>query len=416
MSLRSRVLPIPSLYITFAIAMGLVTPAIDRAVGTPLQRGVGLNAARDVLTATATGMVAFTALVVASVLLVVQFASSQYSPRLVLWFRRDSLIKNAIGSFLAAPLFGVVALRELERKPTHYSPDITVVIAVVLLIGAAVLFLALFRRIMHRLEPRSLYEVVAREGMRSVRRWYPRLSDAGDRHEQLRPPAGARRELSLRRGAGVLVAVDRELLVRAAVLSGVALEVLPAVGEYVSRSQPLFRVHGDGPIDDRTLLRAVTIGEERTIGEPAFAIRIIVDIAIRALSPAVNDPTTAVQALDALEPLVAELGGRELERRASADADGTTRLLWRAPAWEDFLDLALDEIRLYGRDSLQVCRRMRAALSDLRAHTPPVRHPAIDMHLARLEATVDLAHPSGSPERSLAVVADRTGLGLAGGA
>ncbi len=415
-SLRSRVLPIPCLYILLAIVLGLVTPAIDRAVGTPLQRGVGLNAARDVLTATATGMVAFTALVVASVLLVVQFASSQYSPRLVLWFRRDGLLKNAIGSFLATPLFGVVALRELERKPTHYSPDVTVVIALVLLIGAAVLFLALLRHILHRLEPRSLYQVVASDGIAAVRSFYPRpLSDESETPAGLPSESEARRELPLERGAGVLVGFDGEVLVRAGALYGVVLEVLPAVGEYVSEGQPLLRIHGDSPLDNRTLWHAVTIGEERTVGEPAFSIRIIVDVAIRALSPAVNDPTTAVQALDALGPLLTELGRRDLERRAGIDNEAVTRLLWRAPSWEDFLDLAFDEIRAYGRESIQVCRRMRAALHDLRALTPPVRHAAIDVHLARLEAMVELTHPPGSPDRPLAAIADRTGLGLAQG-
>jgi uncharacterized membrane protein len=408
------VLPIPCLYILLAIVLGLVTPAIDRAVGTPLQRGVGLNAARDVLTATATGMVAFTALVAASVLLVIQFASAQYSPRLVLWFRRDNLIKNAIGSFLAAPLFGVVALRELERKPTPYSPDVTVVIALVLLIGAAVLFLALFRRIVHRLEPRSLYEVIAQEGIETTRNSYPqRLGEVSEAPTGLHPPPAAARELWLKRRAGVLVGFDRELLARAAALYGVTLEVLPAVGEYVSEGRPLLRVHGDGPVDERILSRALTTGEERTVREPAFAMRIIVDIAIRALSPAVNDPTTAVQALDALEPMLAELAARDLEQREWFDGEGVGRLLWRAPSWEDFLDLAFDEIRAYGRDSIQVCRRMRAALGDLRAHTPSARHAAIDIHLARLEQTVELAHPAGAPERSLAGVADRTGLGLA---
>jgi uncharacterized membrane protein len=156
----------------------------------------------------------------------------------------------------------------------------------------------------------------------------------------------------------------------------------------------------------------VTIGEERTIGEPAFSIRIIVDTAIRALSPAVNDPTTAVHAIDALEPMIGQLAARDLEPR-HLDREATTPLVWRAPSWEDFLDLAFEEIRAYGRDSIQVCRRLRAALTDLRASTPHARHAAIDARLARLDKTVQLAHPSASPDRALAAVADRTGLGLA---
>jgi uncharacterized membrane protein len=418
-SLRWRILPIPCLYISFAIALGVATPAIDHAVGTPLQRAVGLNAARDVLTATSTGMVAFTALVVASVLLVIQFASSQYSPRLVLWFRRDILIKNAIGSFLAAPLFGVVALREIERKPPHYSPDVTVVIALVLLVGAAILFLALLQRIQHRLEPRSLYQAVAREGIRAIRASYPlRLEESPA--VRVPSPAGWRsgspQELRLARAAGVLVEFDPEIMVRAGACHGVTIEVVPAVGEFISQGQPLLRIHGDGPVDSRTLLSAVTVGEERTTGDPVFAIRIVVDTAIRALSQAINDPTTAVHAIDALEPVVGELAARDLEQRQALDGEGVVRLVWRAPSWEDFLDLAFEEIRAYGANSIQVCRRLRAALEELRARTPHERHPALDLHLARLHATVQLTHPSDSPDRSLAEVSDRTGVGLAQGA
>ena len=408
-------LPVPALYIALAIALGLAAPTIDHAVGTPLQRGVGLSAARDVLTATATGMVAFTALVVASVLLVIQFAASQYSPRLVLWFRRDFLIKNAIGSFLAAPLFGVVALREIERRPARYSPDVTVVIALVFLVGAAVLFLALLQRIQHRLEPRFLYRAVATDGIRSIRTWYPvRLNQPPP--PDVRLPAGSQSgspgEVRLARGAGVLVAFDREVMVRAAAHDSVTIELVPAVGEYVSEGQPLLRIHGDGSVDHRILLSAVTIGEERMISEPAFAIRIIVDTAIRALSPAINDPTTAVHAIDALEPMIGELAGRSLEPWYP-DGEAAIRLVWRAPTWEDFLDLAFEEIRAYGRNSIQVCRRLRAALEDLRASTPHERHAAIVVHLARLDETVRLTHPAGSADRSLAAVRDRTGLGLA---
>ena len=408
-------LPIPCLYIALGIALGLATPTIDHAVGTPLQRGVGLSAARDVLTATATGMVAFTALVVASVLLVIQFAASQYSPRLVLWFRRDSLIKNAIGSFLAAPLFGVVALREIERKPARYSPDVTVVIALVFLVGAAVLFLALLQRIHHRLEPRWLYRAVARDGITSIRTSYPlRLEETPA--TRLRAPTGWQSsspgEVRLSRGPGVLVAFDRDLMVRAAAHDEVTVELVPAVGEYVSEGQPLLRIHGNGPVDHRILLSALTIGQERMISEPAFAIRIIVDTAIRALSPAINDPTTAVHAIDVLEPMIGELAARNLQPW-HPDREAATRLVWRAPTWEDFLDLAFDEIRAYGRNSIQVCRRLRAALNYLQANTPHERHAAIDVHVARLAATVQLTHPTGSPDRSLAAVVDRTGLGLA---
>ena len=109
------------------------------------------------------------------------------------------------------------------------------------------------------------------------------------------------------------------------------------------------------------------IGEERTIEQdPAFALRILVDIAIRALSPAVNDPTTAVQGLDGVDALLLELSRRRLERSQITDEYGALRLVDPNPGWVDLLDLSLTEIRHYGADTPQIARRMRAsaALAD----------------------------------------------------
>ena len=122
-------------------------------------------------------MIAFTGLVVASVLVLVQFAASQYSPRLVAWFRRDRLVRHAIGSFLAAPLFALVALRVLQRAHTPFAPDVTVATTLVLLIAAALLFLALLQRVIDRLRPRSVYASVARGGVRALRAIYPLVLD-----------------------------------------------------------------------------------------------------------------------------------------------------------------------------------------------------------------------------------------------
>ena len=107
-----------------------------------------------------------------------------------------------------------------------------------------------------------------------------------------------------------------------------------------------------------------------------------------------------------------DLAGRDLEAPVARGADGAVRLAWPAPRWPDLLDLAFDEIRAYGASSVQICRRLRALLEDLCATTPPVRHAALDEQLARLDAAIALAFPHGSPERDLALGADRLGLGL----
>jgi len=269
-------LPIPCAYLIVAIVLGIVSTALDRHIGTRLPPGIGVDGARDVLTSAATGMIAFTGLVVSSVLLAVQFAAGQYSPRLVLWFRQDQLVKHAIGSFLAAPVFALVALQEIESRPHNNDPDITVLVAFVLLVGAAVLFLALLQRVLDRLRPRSLYGAVARQGIHAARAVYPRL--LADADPTADDATGARRiehprPLALSRGAGVVTWFDTVVLTKAATRAGVTLELAPAVGEFVAHRQPLIRVHGSGPVDEDLVRRAVAVSEERTIEQdPTFAI------------------------------------------------------------------------------------------------------------------------------------------------
>ena len=110
----------------------------------------------------------------------------------------------------------------------------------------------------------------------------------------------------------------------------------------------------------------IALGDERTIQQdPAFAIRVMVDIAIRALSPAVNDPTTAVQVLNHLGELLRLIGTTHLEQRTErADADTAASVVMLAPRWDDFLALAVTEIREYGATSIQVVRRLRAMLEE----------------------------------------------------
>ena len=408
---RQSLVALPALYVVAAVLLGELMPKLDAARDAEAT-GAGVGTARDILGATAAGMIAFTGFVLASVLVVVQFAASQYSPRLVLWFRRDTLTKHAIGSFLAAFVYALVALRRLEGEGGDFSPDITVAVALALLVGACILFLALLQRVTDRLRPRSLFRAVIREGMSAARDTYTATLEEHVPDDGSWESADPRRVPYLGR-PGVVTSFDRPALVAMAMRAGAVIELVPGVGEFVGPRAELLRVHGRR-IDDLTALAAlIRVADERTIEQdPAFAMRIVVDTAIRALSPAINDPTTAVHALDELEMLVRELAGYDLDGSLARDEAGQVRLVWRSPRWDDLLDLAFEEIREYGASSVQICRRMRAVLEDLLASTPDVRHAAINAHLRRLDATLRSAFPEGSPERETALVADRTGLGL----
>ena len=121
---------------------------------------------------------------------------------------------------------------------------------------------------------------------------------------------------------------------------------------------------------------------------PSDALRLLVDIAIRALSPAVNDPTTAVQSLDQIEDLLIRLGNSQLNIGRFADATGRVRLMVPFPTWDDFLRLALDEIRMYGRNSTQIMRRMSALLAALTDAVLPDRLPAVRRWEERLDGSI----------------------------
>ena len=154
------------------------------------------------------------------------------------------------------------------------------------------------------------------------------------------------------------------------------------------------------------------MGEERTFDQdPKYAIRLLVDIAIKALSPAINDPTTAVQALNQIEDLLLRLGGRELEIGDFQDRDGQLRLIVPYPAWEDFVRLALDEIASYGAQSVQVMRRMKALVNDLTLRLPENRHDALQYWEKRLQSTISRSFED-MEEKQEALVEDRQGLGV----
>ena len=408
--LRRSLIAVPLLYLAAAIVLGFVVPGIDAERGAVISPLGGIDStAKDVLSAVGTGMLAFTGIVIAGVLLVVQFAASQYSPRLVLWFRRDRIAKHAIGCFLASSVFAVVALYSIDAQGMSFDADLTIGVAIALLVGSSVLFLALLQRITDRLRPRTLFAAVVKEGVLAARDTYPLEPDADDRAWERADATVVEHEGS----PGVVASFRLQALVALAVQADAVVELVPAVGEYVGAHRPLLRVHGGTGLEPAALRAQVLVADERTIEQdPAFALRIVVDTAVRALSPAVNDPTTAVHALDALQTLVRELALHDIEASHARDERSVVRLAWPVPTWPDMLELAFSEIRQYGASSVQVCRRLRAVLEDLLAATPPRRHEAIAAELARLDAAVLANHPAGSPDRERAMVADRIGLGF----
>jgi uncharacterized membrane protein len=187
-----------------------------------------------------------------------------------------------------------------------------------------------------------------------------------------------------------------------------------AVGDFVHPHGPLLEIRGPSPplTAARDLEGMVALGRERTVEQdPAFAVRVMVDVANRALSAAINDPTTAVQVLDYLEDMLLVIGKADFSGHGVFfDPDGILRVVLPSRSWEDYLALGVTEIRQYGGGSTQVMRRLRALLLRLREQVLPENRAAVEAELARLDATVKERFGEGV-DLDRALVPDRQGIG-----
>jgi uncharacterized membrane protein len=209
-----------------------------------------------------------------------------------------------------------------------------------------------------------------------------------------------------------VLAVDLDGLVAHARRTNGIVEFIPQVGDFVAMEEPLFHLYGGASaIDDRGLQESVAFGSERTIEQdPTFAFRILVDIAIKALSAAINDPTTAVTAIDQLQRLLSIVGLRKLSGDEIRDVAGASRLVFRTPNWGDYVQLSCIEIRHCGAGSVQIMRRLRAMLEGLMRTLPPHRHAELRQQLELLDRTIEATYPF--PEDvAVARIPDTQGLG-----
>ena len=210
----------------------------------------------------------------------------------------------------------------------------------------------------------------------------------------------------------IVLAVNVKVLIAAAERTGGMIELVPQVGDFVASGNPLFDLYsGAASVNDDVLLGAVIFGSERTMDQdPTFAFRIAVDIALRALSAAINDPTTAVLAIDQLHRLLRRVGQRHLRTDHIFDRTGRLRLFFKTPNWEDFVHLTFSEIRCYGSGNLQIVRRLRAMIENLLQTLPEHRHPCLQQQLSLLDREIEtkFKYPE---ELALARMSDSQGLG-----
>src|SRR5215510_7484652 len=355
---------VPMMYALGALAAEAVLPRLENFFFPHLKAELSIDSALALYSSIASGMMALTGIVFSLTFLMVQFSATAYSPRLVLWIARDPVLSHALGIFTATFLYAIAALSWLDRGNSRKVLLINALTVVSLLLASVGMFIALIQRIGH-LQINRMLLFTGNQGRQVIENLYEVLTPFSvvtqPGHFARPRPA----QTMLHEGRPLyLQAVNVKRLVQLAKRHDGRIDVVTAVGDTALEGTPLLHVAGARyPIPETELRKTLELGEERTFEQdPKYAIRLLVDIAIRALSPAINDPTTAVQALDQIGDLLLRLARRRLEAGYARDRDGRLRLVYPMPTWEDYLTLAFDEIRQFGASSVQVMRRLRSTL------------------------------------------------------
>jgi|SRR5580692_2857352 uncharacterized membrane protein len=404
---------IPALYAGTAIVAGLTFPRIESRIFPGLVSAMSVPSATAIYAAIASGMIALTGIVFSLTFVMVQFSATAYSPRLVLWIARDPVMSHALGTFTATFLYATAALAGVDRRGSGKVPFVSTWVVVALLVASVGMFISLIHRI-GLLQVNRMLIFTGDQGRRVITTMYPSVKSVAAGNGSVDFHALPRAQTLIHRGRPRSIqAIDAPTLVDLAKSSDGVIEMVVAVGDTIVELTPLLHVFGTPqPINERELRNGIEFGGERTFEQdPKYAIRLLVDIAIKALSPAINDPTTAVQALDQIEDLLLRLGLRHLEIGTFRDNNGKLRLVVPFPAWEDFLRLAFDEILSYGANSVQVMRRMNALVSDLIPAVPEERRPALRHWDVRFKASIARSFADGE-QRLEASKEDRQGLGI----
>jgi uncharacterized membrane protein len=376
---------------------------------------IGAKGADEMLNAIVTATLSFVVFTFGSLLVALQVASGQMTPRIIATILvRNNVVRYTAGLFIFTLLFAISAANRIEDK----VPQLVVFVAACFGVFCFAAFLFLIDYAARLLRPISILSRVGESGLATIGKVYPDptmgRSVSDNRRDQLGTPG---RVIRHQGESEIIVAANLDELVIAAEKSNGMIEFVPQIGDFIAVDEPLFKLHGGATsLDDDRLRAMIAFGPERTMEQdPTFSYRIIVDVALKALSPAINDPTTAVIAIDQLHRLLRKTGTQNLRTDEILDKSGRLAVVFRTPNWEDFVHLTFTEIRHCGSQNMQIVRRLRAMIENLIQTLPKHRHAILLRELELLDRDVEkhFVHPE---DRFLARLGDSQGLGGASGA
>lgn len=383
-ALRTQLWPLPAAAVVLAVALGITGPALDAAVDGQLPEGVsvflfsgGPEAARAVLQAVSGSLITVTSLTFSLTVVTLQLASSQFSPRLLRTFTSDRFVHITLALFLATFAFSLTVLRSVRDDAVGneaFVPEISVTAAFVMAIASVIGLVLFLAHLTREIRVETMMRRVNIETQDTIDRVFPR-----DRPVPGPVPGPHRAGAAfLIRSAqsGFLTSLDTASLVQAAADAGAVIRLDREPGSSLVKGVPFATAW---PFDAGTTLpsatrdqlgtrvnAAIATGFERTnVQDVGFGFRQLVDVAARALSPGINDPTTAVHIISHLSALLCSLTERNPGPEHLTDDQGRVRVIVALPTFRDLLGLAMNQPGLYGAADPAVARRLLALLQEL---------------------------------------------------
>ena len=407
---RSALWIVPFVAIVMVVILVPLIRVIDAAVDGNVF-GLATSGAQALYQTVITLTLSFLVFTFGSLLVAIQIAGGQLTPRIIATtLLRDNVVRYTVGLFVFSLMFSIMALNRVDGTP----PGLVAFLVGILGLACVVAFLFLIDYSARLLRPVSILARVGDEGIQVIKSAYPDFVAEEDDDPSPAPalPESPRRVVLNEGSSQIALAVDLETLMREARRTRGVIEFAPQIGDFVSNGEPLFILYG-GATDasDQRLRHTVALGPERTMEQdPLFGFRILVDIALKALSPAINDPTTAVCAIDQVHRLLRAVGKRRLRGEVMRDGLGQPRVIYRTPNWEDFVHISCNEIRFCGANNTQIARRLRAMMENLIATLPPHRRSALEEERDRLDQALKAYYPIPA-DLALASIPDSQGLG-----
>ena len=359
------------LFAVTGLGLGLLLPRITAAPT------VASSRVTDALVGVGFGVLGLVSIIFSLLFLVVQWAFSSLSPRLNL-FRDDPIVWRTFGLAIGVFVFSVTAALVIGNDPK--VSVIVPVAEVVAVLAALAMIRALQVKAFTSIQLAPTLSAIAAQGRGILDDLYPQPGPA-DKSPVTLPPLS--RAVTWPHRQAILQQLNLHSLLDAA--DGAIIVLQARIGDTLQEGAVVADMHG-GEASDAAVLGALLTGQERTFHQdPLFAFRLLGDIGLRALSPAINDPATAVQVLDTIQSLLLPLATRNLNVAEVADSTGAVKVVLALPSWDDYLRTALDDLIESGSRSPMVLVQARALLTVLLNAAPPQRRSSITWRRHRAE-------------------------------